>query len=198
MHRRFIGEMRALGRKIPGSRFLSDRSGVTTVELAMIGVPFLGLLCAIFETGFVYLESVQLQVATQTAARAVLTGSAGTSMTNQAFANSVCNNLTKMFNCALLQVSITSPASWAAASTQEGTNTFLSTGYSSTATINLPASGNIAVVQVAYPMPQVVAILAGGVVMGSQITQVHAGQTSVGGTWSNILIGTYAFIVEPP
>ena len=49
-------------------RFRSDRSGATAVEFAMVSVPFLGLLFAIFETAFVFLVGEGLDAATTAAA----------------------------------------------------------------------------------------------------------------------------------
>jgi Flp pilus assembly protein TadG len=52
----------------PAARsFLSDEKGSTMVEFAMISVPLLGLIGAIFESGMVYFNSAQLQTVTELA-----------------------------------------------------------------------------------------------------------------------------------
>jgi Flp pilus assembly protein TadG len=177
--------------------FAKNRRGVTSVEFAMIAVPFFGLICAIFETSFVYIQSVQLQAATAAAARALMTSSVTGTITLNAFAQQyVCPRLTALFNCSLLQLSVSTPGSWSSAGAQEATGIYVS-GYTGAQNVAIPQPGNIAVVQVAYPLNQIVAIMAGGVVNNQTITQIHAGQTSQSGGWQNIIVGTYAFQVEP-
>jgi len=164
----------------------------------MIGVPFLGLLTAIFETAFIYMQSVQLQNATEHAAYMLLTNGVSSGLTANQFAtNYICPQLTSMFNCSLLQVTVSTPSSWSAANTQAASNVYAPSGYNGGQTLSIPQPGNIAVVQVAYPMNQIVAIMAGGVVMNQTVTQVHAGQIAQGGTWANILLATAVFQVEP-
>ena len=63
-------------RWLGGTAFLRNLDGATAIEFAMIGVPFLGLLCAIFQTALIYFEAAQLQEATQIGSRAILTQSA--------------------------------------------------------------------------------------------------------------------------
>ena len=63
-------------RKPAMRRFLSNEKGSTAVEFAMIAVPFLGLLGAIFEAGMVYFNSAQLQTVTELASRSIQTNTA--------------------------------------------------------------------------------------------------------------------------
>jgi Flp pilus assembly protein TadG len=187
-------------RRARGPRFLGafakDRRGVTSIEFAMISVPFLGLISAIFESAYVYMQETQLQAATQVAARDLQLSKVANSTTLNAFAQqNVCSRLTSLFNCNLLQVSVTTPSSWSAATTQEATSIY-STSYNGAQTISIPRSGSVAVLQVAYPLNQIVAILAGGVLMNGTITQIHAGEISQNGSWMNVIAGTYAFQVQ--
>ncbi len=74
------GDFRAGSRRwLGGTAFLRNLDGATAIEFAMIGVPFLGLLCAIFQTALIYFEAAQLQEATQVGSRAILTQSAAIS-----------------------------------------------------------------------------------------------------------------------
>ena len=54
--------------------FAADTRGATAVEFALVAVPFLGLLMAIFQAGFAYFASENLQAATQSAARNLFIG----------------------------------------------------------------------------------------------------------------------------
>lgn len=140
-----------------GTAFLADRGGTTMVEFAMIGVPFLGMLCAIFQTGLVYFEGAILQEATQVASRAILTQTAASGMTYGGFITSyVCPGVQLVLNCSNLQVDIQSVANWTgtgttAASLDTG-NFYNNANNSSSTVINMPAAGSIAVVRVMYPM----------------------------------------------
>jgi Flp pilus assembly protein TadG len=179
--------------------FLKDRRGATAIEFAMISVPFLGLIGAVFETGSVYFKNSQLQLTTETASRAVLTHNADPNMTPQQFIDdSVCTwkssgtvksgTLSTMFNCDLIKVDIRPCVDWSSCSTA---NDF------STSTIALPAAGQIAIVRISYPMSALNAILTGGVFSGQTISQSRAGQVQVNGAWTYKLLGVFAFRVEP-
>jgi Flp pilus assembly protein TadG len=164
----------------------------------MIGVPFLGLLCAIFQTGMVYFEAAQLQEATQIASRAILTQSAASGMTYGTFLSTyVCPQLSGMFNCASLQVDIESPANWTAAGTLDVGNFYNSASNTSATVINMPAANSIAVVRILYPMSQMAAIIGGTVFQAGSIGAVTAGETTLNGQTVTMLVGIYAFRVEP-
>ena len=198
---------RGLGRRTTANcRFLSNQSGTTAIEFAMIAVPFIGLIGAVFETGSVYFRTSQLQLATEVAGRSVLTRSLAAGMTYQDFVNRyVCTwqttglvnpgTLGKMFDCSKLLVSITAPTSWGA--TYD--NSFY-TSASLASAITLPAAQSVAVIRIAYPVSSVAAILTGGAFKGQTIAPLHAGQIQWSGNnnaWSYMIMGIYAFKVEP-
>ncbi|PWB94760.1 TadE/TadG family type IV pilus assembly protein [Methylosinus sporium] len=188
-------------------RFGRDRDAALAVEFAMVLVPMLGLLGAIFETGIVYFKSQQLQIATQRASRAVLTHSLG-SMTYQSFIdNYVCTwqstgavaagTLSKSFDCSKLLVDIADVGTgtdWSSASTS---NAFYLAPPSSSATITMPAPGHIAVVRIVYPMPAVTAILTGGILTGITLGKTTSGEVAYSNRWTHLLFGVAAFRVEP-
>lgn len=186
-------------------RFLSNEKGSTAVEFAMIAVPFLGLLGAIFEAGMVHFNSAQLQTVTELASRSIQTNTATAGMTYQQFIdNSVCSwqksgvvnagTLSKAFDCSKIIVTITSPSGWGSASVG---GSFYLTPPSRNSVIALPATQQIAVVQIAYPMTPVAAILSGGALTGQTITRNTKGEIMFNSALTDMLVGVYAFRVEP-
>lgn len=164
----------------------------------MVAVPLIGLIGAIFESGMVYFNNAQLQTVTEIASRALLTNNGVAGQTYQQFIDSsVCTwqnggvvakgTLSKAFDCSKIMVDISSPTSWSSA---DASNDFTSSPPSRSQVITLPASGQIAVVRIAYPMPVLAAILTGGAFTGQTISHVATGQTQM-------LLGVSAFRVEP-
>ena len=82
------------------ARFARRQDGGVAVEFALIAVPFLMLIFAIMETGLVFFAGQTLETAVADSARTILTGQAQTASFNQtAFKNSVCANLSTLFDC---------------------------------------------------------------------------------------------------
>ncbi|WP_018265751.1 TadE/TadG family type IV pilus assembly protein [Methylosinus sp. LW4] len=188
-------------------RFGRDRNGALAVEFAMVLVPMLGLLGAIFETGIVYFKSQQLQVTTIHASRAVLTHSLA-NMTYQNFIDKyVCTwqasgvvaagTLSTSFDCSKILVDIAdvgNGSGWSSASTS---NSFYSSPPAASSTITMPASGHVAVVRIVYPMPAVTAILTGGILTGITLGKTTGGEVTYNSRWTHLLFGVAAFRVEP-
>ncbi|MGA8172164.1 MAG: TadE/TadG family type IV pilus assembly protein [Methylocystis sp.] len=178
--------------------FLKNRDGATAIEFAMVGIPFLGLLCAIFQTGLVYFEAAQLQEATQTASRAILTQSAAAGMTYRTFLHTyACGQMSGMFTCDNLRADVQSPATWTAADALDAGTFYNNANNTLDSTITMPAAGNIAVVRILYPMSQMAAIIGGTALQAGSIAPVTAGQTVINGQSVTLLMGIYAFRVEP-
>lgn len=204
MAARVTNRLRRFVKQLTPRRFLADRNGVTAVEFAMISVPFIGLIGAIFETGTVYFRSAQLQMATEMASRAVLTHSTDANLTYQQFVDKyLCTwqasgavqrgTLSTMFDCSQLLVDISSPSDWTSASTG---NSF--TAAPRATNIAMPAAGKIAIVRVAYPTSVIMGFLGGSTLAGgSGFSQVRSGQTQNNGAWSYMIMGIAAFRVEP-
>jgi Flp pilus assembly protein TadG len=181
-----------------GIAFLRSPDGATAVEFAMSGIPFLALLCAIFQTGLIYFEAAQLQEATQSGSRAILTQSAAAGLTYGTFLqNYVCPRMSGMFTCANLRMDLQSPANWTTAETLDVGNFYNSPNNTQATAITLPAAGNIAVVRILYPMSQMAAIVGGTALQAGSIGAVTAGKTTIGGQTVTVLMGIYAFRVEP-
>ena len=137
-------------------RFARNRKGTTAVEFGLIAVPFLGVVCAIFEVGYVNFENELLQSSINTAARQMLTGqfqARSTPITTAAqfVSNYLCQTtgtrtLPSNFNCANLVVDVRTAATFAAGDT---TNDI----YKSSTTTFCPAQpGQIVVLRVSYPL----------------------------------------------
>lgn len=185
-------------RGIGGIAFLRNPDGTTAIEFAMIGVPFLGLLCAIFQTGLVYFEAAQLQEATQIGSRAILTQSAAAGLTYGTFLQTyVCPQMSGMFTCANLRMDLQSPANWTSAQALDVGNFYNNANNTQATPITLPAAGGIAVVRILYPMSQMAAIVGGTALQAGSIGAVNAGETTIGGQTVTVLMGIYAFRVEP-
>ncbi|QGM46168.1 TadE/TadG family type IV pilus assembly protein [Methylocystis heyeri] len=186
--------------RLAGRRRFRRRRGATTVEFAIVAVPFLGLLTAIFETGFVYFENAQLQEVTETASRSLLTNALASGITYQTFlTNNVCPKLSKMIVCANLQMEIDVVGStWNNASNYTQNNIYSGT-YNASQVFTMPQPGQIAIVRIVYPMSPMATILTGGAFGGGgQIRNVTSGmQQDVNNNMVNMLMGIYAFKVEP-
>lgn len=148
--RRGFGRLPRLSVKLRG--FRADRSGATVVEFGMLALPFMAILCAIFELGYANFRNEMLGSAVETATRAMLTGSlqaANVTTKSQFISNYLCpaNSLTsKDFNCSLMIVDVRPASTFSAGDT---TNNF----YKSTSNKFCPGQpGQIIVVRVAYPL----------------------------------------------
>ena len=82
-------------------RFVRQQDGMAAVEFALVAVPFLALLFAIFQTALFLFADQTLEAAIANSARLLQTGQAQTKGFSQDdFKNSVCGRLKKMFDCA--------------------------------------------------------------------------------------------------
>ena len=175
-------------------RFGRDRRGATAVEFGLVAVPFLGLLMAIFETGFVFFTSVGLQSAVQAASRAVLTGnaqavSATVSTPAQFNAAYICPNLPSFISCSSIITDVRTATAFASA---DVTNDF----YTTTTEYCPGAPGTIVVVRVAYPLPVFFPILG----LMPKVGQITAGLVSNVPNQpglKHLLLATSVFQTEP-
>jgi Flp pilus assembly protein TadG len=182
---RILAALGAALAKFTTRRFFRSESGAAAVEFGLVLLPFLALLMAIIESAIVLFAGQVLQTATTSAARQILTGQVQNAGWNaQQFQNSVCANLTVMFNCANnLYIDIRSFASFTSVSLPSVTNS------NGTLTNNYQYSpgnpGDVVIVRLIYQWP----IFATGLGIGL----VTAGNT----TNSYTLVATAAFRNEP-
>lgn len=82
-------------------RVKKDRSGATMVEFSLVALPFLLLLLATFEIGFVYWANKELENATNDAVRLVRTGQVqSANMTAAELKAEACNRTALLVDCA--------------------------------------------------------------------------------------------------
>ncbi len=152
----FMKWQKAMRSILPLSRFRRDRRGATAVEFGLIALPFLAVICAIFEVAYVTFENELLAGAVNKAARAMLTGQTQAASVDTAakfVSTYLCpatgtRLLPSNFNCNNLIVDVRTAASFTAGDMSKsfyassGTNKFCP-----------GAAGQIVVLRVAYPLP---------------------------------------------
>lgn len=89
------------------SRFKRDRSGASALEFALIAVPFLLLIFAVLEVGFVYMATFALENAVTQGSRLIRTGQAQTKGYDAArFKTEVCKSLSAPLSCGGLRLDV--------------------------------------------------------------------------------------------
>jgi len=144
------------------SRFVRSRKGVTAVEFGMLAVPFLGLVCAIFETAFVFFTQQSFDNTVNTVARKVLVNNflATSTQTMASFKTNVfCPALPSFINCNNVTLNIQA--------FDPNTTTFATVASSisqswynhPSANVNLGQQKSIVLFQAFYPMPVYLSVL---------------------------------------
>ncbi|MGA3302785.1 MAG: TadE/TadG family type IV pilus assembly protein [Methylovirgula sp.] len=137
-------------------RFWRRREGATAVEFALIAIPFFLVIMATVQTAIVYMAQQELETVTEQASRYILTEQA-TGDTQTQFAQTVCNQVSALFNCKGLMINVQNygtGTSFSSATTTAPTLTFDSKGnVSNTWTFSPGTNGSIVVVQVMYQWP---------------------------------------------
>jgi Flp pilus assembly protein TadG len=177
--------------------FSRDNRGTTAVEFAMVSVPFLGLLFAIFQTAYLFLVQQAVDAAATTGGRNILTGQTMSSnlTTASAFATTViCPNLPSFLSCSSLIIDVrsASSSSW---STLNTATDFLN---SSSNKFCIGNPNDIVIVRIIYPVPAYLSIMTLSSSLG-QSGKMTAGQSLQ--TSSNNMVypimGVSAFKNEP-
>lgn len=89
------------------NRFRKDREGATSVEFAILLVPFCAMLFAIVELGIVFFIQATMGHAMQEASREIRTGQFQSSGgLAAAFQDEVCNNMAGLGDCGNLRVDV--------------------------------------------------------------------------------------------
>jgi Flp pilus assembly protein TadG len=82
------------------SRFWSDRGGVTAVEFALVGPPFIVLLIGLVEVTISYFASIALENGLETVARQIRTGEVQTQgLTAAEFKSKLCDQVSPIIPC---------------------------------------------------------------------------------------------------
>jgi Flp pilus assembly protein TadG len=155
------------GRRGLLARFSRSRKGVVAVEFAMVAIPFLGLLCAIFETALVFFTQEAFSDAVATVARQVLTNQSQTSGTSQTISSfmtnsNFCQQLPSIIDCSkvALNVQAYDPKTYDFSQVTANNAWYDPTKYNPSSTMaNLGNPGDIVVFQAYYPMPVYLSVL---------------------------------------
>lgn len=182
--------------------FRQNEDGVAAVEFALVSVPFLGLLFAIFETALIFFTVQGVEAATAEAARMVMTGqaqgNAAVTTADQFKTNYICTPAAPMVrilpsyvNCSSLVVDVRTATSFATAP--------LNNSFITEATHKYCAGNNndVVVLRVAYPMPVFASVLSMNSMHIGDTYQNRTGQTYFGGGWKHIIVATSVFRNEP-
>jgi Flp pilus assembly protein TadG len=141
--------------------FIRDRRGVTAVEFALIAAPFLALLVAIIQTFLVFFAQELLEAAVMQASRQIMTGQTqaqtsgdSNAVAMAAFHQTVCNNVSVLFNCTGLMVDVEVATSWSVANTAAPVLTYNGSGQVTNTWQFTPGNaGDIVIVKVIYLWP---------------------------------------------
>lgn len=102
--------------------FRRARAGATAVEFALVSLPFLTLLCAVFEAGLLTLSQQMLNNGVDRASRTVFTGAfqegANGSAAVDRFRTVLCNGPV-LFSCADVKIEVTTARTFAAGSASD-------------------------------------------------------------------------------
>lgn len=190
-------------------RFGNNQNGATAVEFAMVSVPFLGLLFAIFETAFVFFVTEALESAVADAGRTIMTGNASTYTSADAFRTGViCPTTGKklipsFITCGNLMIDVrtvgTSGSIGFGSATSGNTSKSFYTD-PSTMKFCIGSTGDTVIMRMVYPMPVYLSVLTASNV--GDVFKSTTGQTtytSADGSagLKHMLMGTAAFRNEP-
>lgn len=80
--------------------FIKNRDGVTAIEFALVGAPFLYLLCVIFETGLMLFSEYIIENGVSQASRMIRTGQVQINgITSSQFKDKICGKLAAFLDC---------------------------------------------------------------------------------------------------
>lgn len=144
-----------IGRLRSAEVFLRRADGSVAVEFALIALPFLAMIIAIFQVGVVFLAQQELETAVEQASRLVLTGQAQNQKLDQsAFTTKVCGFLPALFKCANVMVDMRTATSFATADASAPTLTYDAKGnVTNSWQYQTGSRGDIVVLRVMYQYP---------------------------------------------
>lgn len=174
-------------RSLP-ARFARDRRGVAALEFGMVSIPFLGLLCAIFETAFVvYTHEVFDNTVTHVARQILANQYPNSQQSMSSFISasgtngySLCGgtppySLPSYFICSNIRVNITTVTSNTFGGVAAITDSFI-TNPQATTNLSVPQAGDIVVFQAYYPMPIYLSVLLANGPYGNQVTNLYGAE----------------------
>ncbi|MGD0565684.1 MAG: TadE/TadG family type IV pilus assembly protein [Roseiarcus sp.] len=160
--------------------FARRQDGGPATEFALIVPFFIVTMLATVQTAVIYLANAYLETAAEDAARLVLTNQTG-SMTAAQFQTALCNNITALFTCSNIMVSLSPATSTTSIST--AAPTFNANGtLANSLPYTQPVPGQIAVLQVLYQWPVI------GLPLGWNFANL--------GNGTYLMMSTQVFMVE--
>jgi Flp pilus assembly protein TadG len=158
------------------ARFARNRKGALAIEFAMVSIPLLGLICAIFETAFVFFTQEAFDNAVSNVARQVLINtytSNSTPLSSSFLTSAFCPQLPSFITCSKVVLNVNTEASFnASAMNQTWWNSASYTGASST--VNLGQPGQIVIFQAFYPMPVYLSVLTATGMGGGSVSNLYS------------------------
>ncbi len=135
--------------------FVRDERGVTAIEFGILALPFFAIIGAILETAIVFLASQVLDSAVQDSGRLIRTGQAQlNNYTAADFQTAICSELFSMFNCANLQIKVSTITDFASATVVSPIDNSQATAPWTLVPAYCPGVGkNIIMVQAYYKWP---------------------------------------------
>lgn len=184
-------------------RFRRDDKAATAVEFAIIAIPFLGVLMAIFESTFTLFNAEIVDAVAANVSRQLMTGQIqtnGKSCSQQKldFQNTVCptsgprpgTGLPSNFDCSKVIIDVRQSS---AVNNLDVSNSLYQNP--SQAQFSPAPAGQNNIIRIIYPLPALLPILTGST--NQTIAPVRNGQVTYGGIWTHILMGIAVFRTEP-
>lgn len=134
-----------------------DRRGATAIEFAIVIIPFIALLIAIFQTSLVFFAQQTLETTSEETARQLVTGAAQKVGMGQAdFKAAACENLPVFMSCDNLMIDVQTATSFANVDTAAPVLTYKHNGTIDNVWQFSPGgAGSIVVMRTMYAFPVV-------------------------------------------
>lgn len=153
-----VGRWPARNRR--SSEVIDDRRGSTTVEFAMIALPFFGVLLGILQIALVFFGQQIMETVAEKSARLLMTGAAQErGMTAAQYKQSVCAHLPPTMSCSSLYVDVQSATDFSLANAAQPRMTFdpRTGALTGTQAYSPGRAGSIVVLRIMYLWPVVFA-----------------------------------------
>jgi len=87
-------------------RLIRDIKGVTAIEFAILGAPFLILIFAIIESSILFFSSQYLETAVDNVTRKIRTGVLNELTTEAQFKSALCDEIVVLFTCSQIKTNV--------------------------------------------------------------------------------------------
>ena len=186
-------------------RFRREEKAATAVEFAIVAVPFLAVLMAIFETTYILLNAEVVDAVSANASRQLMTGQLQSSgqtcaQQKQAFQNMICpltnprpsTALPSNFDCSKVIIDVRQSNAF---NNLDVTNSLYQNP--GQAQFSPAAQGQNNIIRIIYPLPAILPVLSGNTTATITNNRAATNQTMVNGIWTHLLMGIAVFRTEP-